>query len=394
MSIAKKIEKIIAGSSWIRKMFEEGTRLKAEHGAENVFDFSLGNPNQEPPEEFFKALRAEIDAKGPMRHAYMPNPGYPEVRRAVADYLSTEYAVDLTEGDIIMTCGAAGALNVALKTILDPGDEVITPAPYFVEYGAYASNHGGILKTAKTRPDFTLDIDAIAAAVTEKTKAVLINSPNNPTGQIYSEGSLKALGALLSEKGRALNRTIYLISDEPYRKIVYDGLQVPSFFSCYKESILATSYSKDLSIPGERIGFAAVHPEATYRKEIAGGMTLANRILGFVNAPGLMQRVVGAIQGVGVDVSAYARKRALICSGLSDCGYEFVQPPGAFYLFPKSPIPDDVEFVKLLQEELILAVPGSGFGGPGHFRLAFCVDDNTIVNAMPGFRRVIDKIKS
>jgi aspartate aminotransferase len=329
-----------------------------------------------------------------MRHAYMPNPGYPEVRRSVADYLSTEYEVELTEADVIMTCGAAGALNVALKTILDPGDEVITPAPYFVEYGAYAANHGGILKTAKTRPDFTLDIDAIAGEITGKTKAVLINSPNNPTGQIYSEESLKALGALLSEKGRAMNRTIYLISDEPYRKIVYDGIQVPSFFTCYKESILASSYSKDLSIPGERIGFAVVHPEATYRKEIAGGMTLANRILGFVNAPGLMQRVIGAIQGTGVDVSAYAQKRALICSGLADCGYEFVQPPGAFYLFPKSPIPDDVEFVRLLQEELILAVPGSGFGGPGHFRLAFCVDDSTIVNAMPGFKRVIDKVKS
>ena len=394
MTIAKNVEKIIAGSSWIRKMFEEGARLKAEHGSENVYDFSLGNPNLDPPDEFYKALKAEIEAKGSMRHGYMPNPGYPEVRRVVAEYLSKDYAVELTEADVVMTCGAAGALNVAFKTILDPGDEVITPAPFFVEYGAYVGNHGGVLKTVKTKPDFTLDIDAIGSAVTGKTKAVLINSPNNPTGQIYSEDSLKSLGAILGEKGRDFNRTIYLISDEPYRKIVYDGIQVPSFFNCYKESILASSYSKDLSIPGERIGFAAVHPEAGYRKEIAGGMTLANRILGFVNAPGLMQRIVGSIQGAVADVDAYARKRDLICSGLSECGYEFVQPPGAFYLFPKSPIPDDVEFVKLLQQELILAVPGSGFGGPGHFRLAFCVDDDTIVNAMPGFKKVIDQIKS
>ena len=394
MTIARNIEKIIEGSSWIRKMFEEGARLKAEHGAENVYDFSLGNPNLEPPDAFYKALKTEIETKGSMRHGYMPNPGYPEVRRAVAEYLSTDYAVNMTETDVIMTCGAAGALNVALKAILDPGDEVITPAPFFVEYGAYAGNHGGVLKTVNTKPDFTLDIDAIGAAVTEKTKAVLINSPNNPTGQIYSEDSLKALGALLVEKGKALNKTIYLLSDEPYRKIVYDGVQVPSFFNCYKECILASSYSKDLSIPGERIGFAAVHPEARYRNELAGGMTLANRILGFVNAPGMMQRVVGSIQGAVANVAAYARKRDLICSGLAECGYEFVQPPGAFYLFPKSPIPDDVEFVKLLQKELILAVPGSGFGGPGHFRLAFCVDDDTIVNAMPGFKKVIDQIKS
>jgi aspartate aminotransferase len=394
MTIARNIEKIIAGSSWIRKMFEEGARLKAEHGAENVYDFSLGNPNLDPPDEFYKALRAEIETKGSMRHGYMPNPGYPEVRRAVAEYLSSDYDVDLAETDVIMTCGAAGALNVALKTILDPGDEVITPAPFFVEYGAYVGNHGGVLKTVNTNSDFTLDIDAIGAAVTEKTKAVLINSPNNPTGQIYSEESLKALGALLVEKGKAFNRTIYLLSDEPYRKIVYDGVQVPSFFNCFKESILASSYSKDLSIPGERIGFAVVHPEARYRKELAGGMTLANRILGFVNAPGMMQRVVGTIQGAVANVNAYAHKRDLICNGLVECGYEFIKPPGAFYLFPKSPIPDDVEFVKLLQQELILAVPGSGFGGPGHFRLAFCVDDDTIVNAMPGFKKVIDQIKA
>jgi aspartate aminotransferase len=280
-----------------------------------------------------------------------------------------------------------------LKAILDPDDEVICPAPYFVEYNTYVDNHGGILKTVSTKPDFTLDLAAISAAVTEKTKAVLINSPNNPTGQVYSKESLDALGAMLSEKGRSLNRTFYLISDEPYRKIVYDGITVPSIFPCYKESVIVTSYSKDLSIPGERIGFIAVNPAATHRQSLLGGLALANRILGFVNAPALMQRAVAALQGVQADLEAYTRKRRLLCDGLSDCGYIFAKPKGAFYLFPKSPIPDDVKFVQALQEELILGVPGSGFMGPGHFRLAFCVDDETIVNAIPGFRRAMEKFK-
>ncbi|GBC63820.1 aspartate aminotransferase [Desulfonema ishimotonii] len=393
MSIANKIKVVIEKSSWIRKMFEEGGRLRAQHGADKVFDFSLGNPNLPPPDQFNDVLRDTVDACGLGDHCYMPNTGYPEVCKCIADYLCTEQQAEVTEKEVIMTCGAAGALNVILKTLLDPGDEVLVPAPYFVEYNAYADNHGGVLKTVPTRPDFTLDLDAMAGAVTEKTKAVLINSPNNPTGQIYSGESLMALGQMLTEKGRAFNRTIYLLSDEPYRKIVYDGAVVPSIFRCYNESIIATSYSKDLSIPGERLGFIAVSPDATYKSDLMAGLTLANRILGFVNAPALMQRVVSCLQGVSVDMSEYARKRKLLCDGLAECGYEFITPPGAFYLFPKSPIPDDVEFVRALQEELILAVPGSGFGGPGHFRLAFCVDDATITNAMPGFRRAIEKFK-
>jgi aspartate aminotransferase len=393
MTIAGSVQTLMAGSSWIRKMFEEGAHLKAKHGAANVFDFSLGNPNLDPPEGFKNALKAVVEEIGPMGHGYMPNTGYPQVRRAVAEYLSMEHGAAFTEDDVIMTCGAAGALNVILKAVLDPGDEVLTPAPFFVEYRSYAANHGGRLKTVPTRPDFTLDLEAVSAAVTPRTKVVLINSPNNPTGQIYSEESLKALGEMLERRGRELGRTLYLVSDEPYRKIVYDDAVVPSIFACYRESILATSYSKDLSIPGERIGYIAVNPQASYRKELLAGMALTNRILGFVNAPALMQRAVARVQGATVDISAYARKRELLCSGLADCGYEFVRPPGAFYLFPRSPIDDDVAFVKALQEELILAVPGSGFGGPGHFRLAFCVDDATIVNAMPGFRRAIGKFR-
>ena len=391
MSIAESIAGMMAGSSWIRKMFEEGARLKAEHGAENVFDFSLGNPNQDPPEEFKKALQTVVDETGHMGHAYMPNTGYPHVRHAVAEYLNIEHQINLTENDVIMTCGAAGALNVILKAILNAGEEVITPAPFFVEYKFYAANHGGALKTVQTNPDFTLNLDALAAAITEKTKAVLINFPNNPTGQIYSKESLRKLGELLTRKGQSLNRTIYLISDEPYRKIVYEETPVPSIFGAYNETILATSYSKDLSIPGERIGFIAVNPQTTYRKDLISGMTLANRILGFVNAPALVQRAVAMVQGATVDVSAYARKRELLCDGLAECGYDFVRPPGAFYLFPQTPIEDDVAFVKSLQEELILAVPGSGFGGPGHFRLSYCVDDETIINAMAGFRKTMEK---
>jgi aspartate aminotransferase len=290
-----------------------------------------------------------------------------------------------------MTCGAAGALNVIIKTILNPGEEIITPAPFFVEYTFYADNHGGVLKTVPTNADFTLNLDAISEAVTEKTRAILINSPNNPTGQIYSRKSLQDLGAVLKEKTKQFKHIIYLISDEPYRKIVYDGYEVPSIFPFYPETILATSYSKDLSIPGERIGFIAVNPAATYKRELLAGMTMANRILGFVNAPALMQRVVAKLQGFTVDISEYARKRELLCDGLKSCGYRFIKPPGAFYLFPQSPIPDDVSFVRALQQELILTVPGTGFGGPGHFRISYCVDDNTIVQAMQGFKKVMAK---
>ncbi len=290
-----------------------------------------------------------------------------------------------------MTCGAAGALNVILKTVMDPGDEVVTPAPFFVEYGFYADNHGGRLTTVPTRPDFSLDLSAIADAVTDRTKVVLINSPNNPTGQIYSEESLAALGDLLAEKSKALGRTIYLVSDEPYRKIVYDQAVVPSIFACYDNSLIACSYSKDISIPGERIGYIAVNPAAAHKADLIAGIVLSNRILGFVNAPAMMQRAVARLQGMSVDISLYADNRELLCDGLAGCGYEFLKPSGTFYLFPRSPIDDDVAFVKALQEELILVVPGSGFGAPGHFRIAYCVDRETIANAMPGFKRAMDK---
>lgn len=391
MTVAQKISAVMNQASWIRKMFEEGARLKALHGADKVFDFSLGNPNLPPPQEFHDTLRDTVTACSLGDHCYMPQSGYPQVCVAVADYLAAEQGVVMEAPDIVMTCGAAGALNVIFKALLDPGDEVIVPTPCFVEYRFYVDNHGGVLRMVPTQADFSLDLGAIAAAIGPRTKAVLINSPNNPTGQIYSAESLDQLGALLREKSRELDRTLYLISDEPYRKIVFDGRQVPSIFQTYGESLIATSYSKDLSIPGERIGFAAVNPGAACKTEIRAAMTLANRILGFVNAPALMQRVVACLQGASVDMTQYKRKRDLLCEGLVRAGYDFVVPPGAFYLFPRTPIADDVAFVRALQDELILTVPGSGFAAPGHFRIAFCVDDRTIVNALPGFARVMDR---
>ena len=394
MSVAKQIEAILEQASWIRRMFEEGARLKAKHGPENVFDFSLGNPNVPPPAQLRDTLCSVAAASQPSDHGYMANIGYLSVRQSIAPAVSREQAVTVTADEIIMTCGAAGALNVILKAILDPGDEVITPAPYFVEYGFYAGNHGGVLKPVPTLGDFALDVRAIQNAVTPRTKAILVNSPNNPSGQVYSADSLNELAVMLEAESTRLRRNIYLISDEPYRKIVFDAITVPPLFSIYPDSIIATSYSKDLSIPGERIGFLAVNPRAAHKASLLAGMALANRILGFVNAPAFMQRVIQALQGVSVDPAAYQAKRDLLCEGLSAAGYEFVKPKGAFYLFPKAPTADDVAFVSALQEELILTVPGRGFGAPGYFRIAYCVEDATITNALPGFARVMRRFQT
>lgn len=394
MAIAQKMLQFMEKSSWIRKMFEEGARLKQLYGAENVFDFSLGNPNVPPPDAVQQKLLEIVSRCRPGMHGYMPNAGLAEVRCAVSDYLSREHCMSIGSDNIIATCGAAGALNIIFKALLDPGDEVLVPSPYFVEYAFYADNHGGVLKTVPTREDFTLDLDGMAAAIGPRTKVVLINSPNNPTGQIYSAESLQRLGQLLEERSRQYGRPIYLVSDEPYRKIVYNGHVVPCPFDFYADTLIATSYSKELSLPGERIGFVAVHPGASDLSALLGALSLANRILGFVNAPALMQYLVAELQGLTVDVSIYQRKRDRLVSGLREAGYDLTVPSGAFYLFPRSPLPDDVEFVRLLQEERILTVPGSGFGGPGHFRIAYCVDDATIEGAMPGFARAIHRARA
>jgi aspartate aminotransferase len=393
MSVAKKIISSIEKASWIRKMFEEGALRKARYGPENVFDFSLGNPNLEPPGRFKEILKELASDNSSGMHMYMPNAGFVETRKAVADYLSKLNNLSFGPQDIVMTVGAAGAMNVVLKAILNPGDEVIIPAPYFMEYNFYLDNYGGIPKAVTTNPDFSLDLFAIEKAIGSNTRAVLINNPNNPTGRVYEKHELAQLGELLTQYSQRYGEPIYLISDEPYSKIIYNGVVCPSIFDAYRESFLATSFSKDLSLAGERIGYIAVHPLITEKDIIIEGLILCNRILGFVNAPALMQRLIPFLLEEGVDVTLYQRKRDIFCEGLEAARYRFAKPKGTFYLFPETPIPDDVEFVRSLQEENILTVPGTGFGGPGHFRIAYCTEDETIERALPGFARVMERYR-
>lgn len=388
MAISKKMGEFTQHSSWIRKMFEEGVRMKAQYGDDQVFDFSLGNPDLPPPPEFDQALATLAADTSPGLHKYMPNGGYPFVMEKLAARVSAEQGVVIGGSDVLMTCGAAGGLNVALKAILDPGDEVIILSPYFVEYDFYVDNHGGVVRVVPSGPDFDLDLKTIVAAINPKTKAIIINSPNNPTGQIYSGEAIHKLGHVLEAASEKFG-AIYLIADEPYRKIVYDGHTVPSVFKNYQNSIIVSSFSKDLSLPGERIGFIACHPDIASRAELLDAMILANRILGFVNAPALMQRVVAGLQDVTVDCAIYARRRELLSQILTDCGYQFLPPKGAFYIFPQSPLADELRFVSMLQEQRILAVPGRGFGAPGYFRLAFCVDDEVIKRSAPAFAKAM-----
>ncbi len=392
MTASQKILDAIERSSWIRKIFEEGIERKMKYGGENVYDFSLGNPNLEPPPKFKDCLRDLVNDPAPGRHGYMPNAGYPETRAAVADYLKTFNHQNFTPQDIVMTVGAIGALHVAFRTLLNPGEEVIIPAPYFIEYNNIVDTYQGIPKVVQTGPDFSLDIAAIEKAATDKTKAILINSPNNPTGRVYSEGEIGELSQLLTRLSEKRGEPIYLVSDEPYRKIVYEGVRVPSIFNAYRESFVATSLSKDLSLAGERIGYLAANPEMRYRDVITQGMVICNRI-GCVNAPALMQRAVAPLLKESVDVSLYQKKRDMLCDALGAFGYEFRKPEGTFYLFPRSLEKDDVAFVNVLKEENILTVPGTGFGGPGYFRIAFCVADEVIERSLPGFEKVIKRYR-
>jgi aspartate aminotransferase len=387
MSISDKMKIFAVNSSWIRKMFEEGTRMKAKYGADKVFDFSIGNPDAPPPPQFDQILLEAARDTSPKIHDYTPNEGHLWVKEAIAKKISIEQEVAVTGTDMLMTYGAAGGLNIALKAILDPGDEVIVLAPYFVDYLHYIDNHGGKGKIVETDKEFNLDLKAIEAALNHKTKAIFINSPNNPCGQIYSESALAALGALLQQASEKFNRTIFILADEPYRKIVFDGHTVPSIFKAYRNSIIVTSYSKDLSLPGERIGHLTVHPEIEDKEQLIAALTLANRILGFINAPAIMQRVIGAYPDGSIDISIYAKRRESICAVLQEAGYEFAKPKGTFYIFPKSPLADEVKFVAMLQEEKILTVPGRGFGTPGYFRIAFCTPDEVIKKSLDGFKR-------
>jgi aspartate aminotransferase len=387
MGVSKQIAESMKSSSWIRAMFEEGERLKKAYGAENIFDFTLGNPVEEPPPE----VKAELfrlvaeDTKG--MHRYMLNSGYEDVRAKIAAYHEEHSGLLFTKDHIIMTVGAAGAINVVMKALLDPGDEVIVPCPFFIEFMFYIGNHGGIMKLADTRPDFRLDLEKIGQAITKKTKAIIINSPHNPTGVVYTEEELRGLASLLEERKKKGQR-IFLISDEAYRKIIYDGIVYPDFFTMYEDTITVTSHSKDLGLPGERIGYIAVSPLIKRHKPLIDAMIFANRILGFINAPALMQRLVGGFQRNSVDIGSYQQKRDAIYDILVEAGFDVVKPSGAFYIFPKSPLEDDIEFIRILQKQHILAVPGIGFGRKGHFRLAYCVEMNTIKGAREHFLRV------
>ena len=387
--ISKRINEMMETSSFIRKMFETGSELKAKYGAENVFDFSLGNPHALPPENFNSVLLEKAADK--TRHAYMPNAGYPEVRQKVAEFASTEQQKVLSGDNVVMTSGAGGALNAVLKTLLNPGDTVIASTPCFMEYKFYCDNHGGSLVLVPGKKDFNIDVENIEGAITEKTAAVIINSPNNPSGRVYPEETIIALGRMLKKKSSEIGRTVYLISDEPYRKIVYDGITVPPVLKHYNNAIICTSYSKDLSIPGERIGYAAVNPDAEDYDNLINGIILCNRILGYVNAPALMQRTIAELQGVSVDINLYKKKRDMLAGNLKEMGYEFRIPEGTFYLLVKAPGGDDMKMVDLLLQEKILTVPGRGFGVPEYFRIAFCVDENVISGAMDGFRRAAEK---
>ncbi|MBP7264090.1 MAG: pyridoxal phosphate-dependent aminotransferase [Spirochaetia bacterium] len=385
MPVATAVKANLERSSWIRRMFEDGRALKAEFGEENVYDFSLGNPDLEPPKAFLDALKDAVGSPEQGMHAYMPNAGFPSARAAMAEKISSEHGVAASAEDVILTVGAAGALNVVLKTVLNPGDEVVVIRPYFAEYGFYISNHGGVMRTVDAAPDFSLDPGAVAAALGPQTAAVIINTPNNPSGRVYDRPSLEKLAAVLSAHGQACGRAPYLILDEPYRDIVYDGLVAPPVIDAYPESIVVSSFSKTLSIPGERLGYVGVNPAIADKAMLMAGLTMANRILGFVNAPALVQRAAAASWKARADVARYERRRTMLAGVLRIAQIEYAKPEGAFYLFCKVPEGGpasaggrDVAFAMHLKGFHILAVPGEGFGYPGWFRLSYCVPERTI----------------
>ncbi len=384
MIVAEKMLGYMENSSWIRRMFEEGTRLKSIHGEKNVFDFSLGNPDVPPPAAVLEKM-AELSRT--MNHGYMANAGYPDVRSAIAAHASGIYETKLTADDIVMSCGAGGGLNVVLKAILNPGEEVIVISPYFVEYGFYVENHGGGIVKAPCAPDFLPSMANIKKAITRRTRAIIINSPNNPSGRVYPEEVLVELGRLVKNRPGIL-----VISDEPYRNLVYDDRTVPSVLKHIPNSVAVTSASKELSLAGQRIGYIAAGEGIKDKQKFIGALILATRILGFVNAPALLQKAYAACLGMSVDVSEYRRRRDLFTGILDAAGLTYALPEGAFYLFVKSPLEDDVAFCAELVKERILAVPGRGFGHQGYVRFAYCVSEESIKGCAPGLTRVMESL--
>jgi len=386
--ISSTLKKNIKNSSLIRKMFEKGEELRKQFGPENVFDFSLGNPDLPPPPQFYQELKKLATPNKINQHAYMPNAGYPKVREKIAKHLSKKQNLQLKKENIILTCGAAGALNVIFKTILNPGEEVIVPQPFFVEYKFYIENHRGKMKPVKTNGDFSLNINNIKKAITSKTKAILINSPNNPTGKIYQEKEVKNLAQILKP-----HKKVYLISDEPYRAIVYNKIKIPNILDYYPNSLVVNSFSKTLSLPGERIGYLIVSPKCYSFEAVISGATISNRILGYVNAPALMQKIAGSLINASPDLNKYTQRKNLFVKGLLDSGYNLVNPEGAFYIFCQSPTKDDLKFVEHLQKYNILVVPGTSFGSPGYFRIAYCVPEKIIKKALPKFKEALKNFK-
>lgn len=389
--IADKMKGMVANSSAIRAMFEEGNRLASLYGAENVYDFSLGNPNVPAPEAVKKAIVELVEGEDPIAlHGYTnSNSGYPEVRQAVADSLNERFGTSFGERNIIMTVGAAGGLNVIFKTLLNPGDEVIAFAPYFGEYRSYTNNYDGVL--VEISPDtetFQPRLQEFEQKITPKTKAVIVNTPNNPTGVVYSEATIQKMAAIMEAKQKEYGTDIYLISDEPYRELVYDGAEVPYLTKYYDNTIVGYSYSKSLSLPGERIGYLVIPDEVTDSEEVQSAANVATRILGFVNAPTLQQKVVEKCLNEKTDISFYNRNREALYEGLKECGFTCIKPEGAFYLFVKSPIEDEKEFCAAAKKYNILMVPGSSFACPGYVRLAYCVAHETIVNSLPKFKEL------
>ncbi len=390
MPVARTIAEQLQHSSWIRKMFEEGARLKAERGAENVFDLSLGNPEVEPPPQVIATARRLLAEDKPHTHAYMPNSGFPHVRAAIARSQSAATGLPFTANHVVMTVGAGGALNTVFKALLDPGDEVIALAPYFVEYGFYVANHGGRLVVVDTGADFQPDMARVRAAITPRTRAILVNSPNNPTGVLYSSTVYEELDALIS----SLDHPVTLVSDEPYKALTFDGARPPEVQVHVRRAVVATSWSKALALPGERIGFLAISPRLPEAAELADACAFTQRVLGFVNAPALWQLVVAETGDQTIDVRPYQEKRDILYDGLTRIGYRCVKPQGAFYLFPQTPIPDDVAFVRSLVDEGVLAVPGVGFGRAGHMRLSITVPKTVVERSLPGFERAFRKARA
>ncbi|MDD6614489.1 MAG: pyridoxal phosphate-dependent aminotransferase [Lachnospiraceae bacterium] len=388
--IAKKMEPYLKNNSAIRMMFEEGNRLKAKYGADKVFDFSLGNPNVPAPAEIREAIIDILKTEEPTKiHGYMSNAGFPEVRAAIAEELNERFGTKFTENNLIMTVGAGSGLNVCLKTLVDPGEEVIVFAPYFLEYGAYVRNYDGVLvEVAPDTETFQLNLTDFEAKLNEKTKAVIINNPHNPTGVVFSEETIVRLAEILKKKQKEYGHAIYLISDEPYRELAFDGAQVPFVTKYYENTMVVYSYSKSLSLPGERIGYVVIPDEVEDSADTITAATIANRISGCVNAPSLIQLAVARCARAKVDLEFYDRNRRTLYEGLTKCGFTCVKPEGAFYLWVKSPVPDEKEFVNAGKKYNILMVPGSSFACPGYVRLAYCVSYETIVNSLPEFEKL------